>query len=353
MNMPSDPLQQTLERTGFRASLTPEYTEGHAPANQHRELQAPPGQPASYFGMPALKKPEWTWCVPAYFFIGGTASGAYIVATIADMLGCPQDRWHVLSGRLIALVGILASLPLLVADLGRPERFLNMLRVFKPRSMMSTGSWALTAFGGFSVLAVAVELLRALSPRWPLLRDLLGPLRRLAWLGALPASYVGSYTGVLLSATNVPLWAGNRFLMGPLFFSSAMSCGLAATSLGARLFGPFSSSADERFGRAEQRVLATELAITAASALMLRGLARPLLTGRWGRLYQLGSLGAGMVLPLLLPRLGLRGGFWRAVSSVLVLIGGASTRFAVTEAGKESADDPHAYFAYTAPDRQA
>jgi formate-dependent nitrite reductase membrane component NrfD len=302
--------------------------------------------------MPAIKKPEWTWAVPAYFFIGGTASGAYIVATIADVLGRREDRAHVLAGRLIALFGVLLSLPLLVADLGRPERFLNMLRVFKPRSMMSTGSWALTAFGGFSGLAVGVELLRALGPRWPLLRLLIGPLRVLSWLGVLPAMYVGGYTGVLLSATNVPLWAGNRSLMGPLFFSSAMSCGLAATNLGARLFGPFGSSSDERFGRAEQRVLTTELAITAGSALMLRGLARPLLTGRWGRLFQVGSLGAGMLLPLLLPRLGLRRGFWAVVSSALVLIGGASTRFAVTEAGKESADDPRAYFAYTAPETQ-
>jgi formate-dependent nitrite reductase membrane component NrfD len=351
MNTGSDALQQALERTGFRASLSAEYTAGHAPANQHRDLQPPPRQ-SSYFGMPALKKPEWTWCVPAYFFIGGTASGAYIVATIADMLGRREDRAHVLAGKLIALFGVLVSLPLLVADLGRPERFLNMLRVFKPRSMMSTGSWALTAFGGFSGLAVAVELLRALSPRWPLLRFLVGPLRVVSWLGILPAMYVGSYTGVLLSATNVPLWAGNRFLMGPLFFSSAMSCGLAATNLGAHLRAPFSASGEERFGRAEQRVLTTELAITAASALMLRGLARPLMTSRWGRLYQMGSLGAGMLLPLLLPRLGLQGGVWGVVSSVLVLIGGGSTRFAVTEAGKESADDPHAYFAYTAPDTQ-
>jgi formate-dependent nitrite reductase membrane component NrfD len=351
MNTGSDPLQQALERTGFRASLAAEYPAGHAPANQHRELQSPSNKP-SYFGLPAIKRPEWTWTVPAYFFVGGTASGVYIVATLADMLGRREDRARVLAGRSIALFGVLLSLPLLVADLGRPERFLNMLRVFKPRSMMSTGSWALTAFGGFSGLAVGVELLRALSPRWPLVRFLVGPLRVLSWLGLLPAMYVGSYTGVLLSATNVPLWAGNRFLMGPLFLSSAMSCGLAATNLGARLCGPFSSSAEERFGRAEQRVLATELAIMAASALMLRGLARPLLTGRWGRLFQLGSLGGGTVLPLLLPRLGLRGSFWSAVSSVLVLIGGASTRFAVTEAGKESADNPQAYFAYTAPGMQ-
>jgi formate-dependent nitrite reductase membrane component NrfD len=350
MNTPPDGLHDALERTGFRASLAPEYTLGRAPALQHR-AGGPPSE-ASYFGLPAMKKPEWEWFVPAYFLVGGTASGAYITATLADIVGRRSDRPYVVAGRLIALLGVLASLPLLVADLGRPERFLNMLRVFKPRSMMSTGSWALTIFGGFAGLGVGVEVLRLLSPRWPLLRVLVLPLRVLSWLGALPAMYVGSYTGVLLSATNVPLWAGNRFLMGPLFFSSALSCGLAATRLGARLCGPLGPLGEERFERAEQRVLITELAITAASAVTLRGAARPLLTGRWGRLYQMGSLGAGLLLPLVLARLGLRGGFWGTASSVLVLIGGASTRFAVTEAGKESADDPRAYFAYTTPEAQ-
>jgi formate-dependent nitrite reductase membrane component NrfD len=311
-----------------------------------------PEQPASYFGLPAIKKPDWTWSVPAYFFLGGTASGAYIGATLADILGRREDRSYVTAGRIIGLLGVFLSVPLLVVDLGRPERFLNMLRVFKPNSMMSTGSWALTMFGGFSGLAVGVEVLRGLSRRWPLLGMVVGPLRVLSWFGILPAMYVGSYTGVLLSATNVPLWAGNRFLMGPLFLSSAMSCGLSATSLAARFRGPRSRSSEERFKRAEHRALTTELAITVVSALMLRGLAHPLLTGRWSRFYQGASLGAGLLVPLMLSRLGLRGSFWGSVSSVLVLIGGISTRFAITEAGKESADDPHAYFAYTAPDPQ-
>jgi formate-dependent nitrite reductase membrane component NrfD len=340
-------MREALERTGYRASLAPEYVDGNAPS-----LQQPVAEPASnpsYFELPAIKKPEWGWYVPAYFFVGGTASGAYITATLADIVGRRGDRPYVLAGRLIALSGVLASLPLLVADLGRPERFLNMLRVFKPRSMMSTGSWALTTFGGFAGLAVSVEVLRLLGTRWSLLRLLVGPLRVLSWFGALPAMYVGGYTGVLLSSTNVPLWAGNRFLMGPLFLSSAMSCGLAATSLVAGLRGRPSSSAARRYAVAEHRVLTTELVITFASAVALRGLAKPLLSGRWSRLYLLGSLGCGMLAPLLLERLGMRGGFWSWVSSLLVLVGGACTRFALIEAGKESADDPHAYFAYTRP----
>ena len=123
-------MKDALERTGYRASLAPEYTDGHAPALQHRVGE--PASDPSYFGLPAIKKPDWSWAVPAYFFIGGTASGAYITATLADIIGRRGDRPYVVAGRVIALVGVIASLPLLVADLGRPERFLNMLRVFKP-----------------------------------------------------------------------------------------------------------------------------------------------------------------------------------------------------------------------------
>src|SRR5206468_8063843 len=138
-----------------------------------------------------------------------------------------------------------------IADLGRPERFLNMLRVFKPTSMMNLGSWGLTVFGLFTGVAVVAQLLHDVGPRVPLARLIAQPLRLLSWLGLPPAMFVGSYTGLLLTATNVPLWAGNRLLMGPLFFSSALSTGLAATSLVARLLGPSNRKSRERLELAE------------------------------------------------------------------------------------------------------
>ena len=187
-------LRETLERTGFRASLAQEYTAGRAPATQRGDARdfEPEG---SYFGMPAIKHPEWGWYVPAYFFVGGTAAGAYISATLADIVGREEDRGYVRAGRLVALLGLLLSPPLLVLDLGRPERFLNMLRVFKPRSMMNTGSWALSLFGLFGGLATLVEALHWLGRGRPALRVLATVLRPLSWLGLLPALYVGSSRG--------------------------------------------------------------------------------------------------------------------------------------------------------------
>jgi formate-dependent nitrite reductase membrane component NrfD len=337
-------LEDVLDRTGRRASLAPEYTAGQAPATQRGAGRQPDGD-ASYFGLPAIKFPGWGWHVPAYFFVGGTAAGAYISATLADIVGRRDDRGYVRAGRLVALVGLLLSPPLLIIDLGRPERFLNMLRVLKPRSMMNTGTWALSLFGLFGGLATLVELLHWLGrgrPAWRLLAAALGPL---SWLGLLPACYVGSYTGVLLSTTNVPLWARNHRLLGPLFFSSAMSSGLAATTLATRLLGGATPSNHRRLARAERTVLWTELGLTLASGLALRGLARPLLAGRWAPRYLVGAIGAGLLGPL---ALGDRPGGLAVLRSLLVLLGALTTRFAWTEAGKESANDPHAYFASTA-----
>ena len=97
-----------------------------------------------YYGQPMLKKPVWTWEVPTYFFVGGLAGPAAIIAAVADR----NDGRDALArdAHWIAAGGGLASAALLTTDLGRPERFFNMLRVFKPRSPMSVGSWLLMAF---------------------------------------------------------------------------------------------------------------------------------------------------------------------------------------------------------------
>jgi formate-dependent nitrite reductase membrane component NrfD len=292
----------------------------------------------SYHGRPAIQRPEWLWDVPAYFFAGGMASGAYILATVLDILGREEDRPLVRAGRLVALAGMLVSPALLIADLGRPERFLNMLRVFRPRSVMNMGSWAISLFGLFAGLGVFIEIARAVGLA-------LGPLRVLSWLGVVPAVVVGSYTGVLLAATNVPLWAANRLWMGPLFFASAMSSGLAATRLLGGMLGPVYPAARSRLGTAETVALTAELAFTAASGLTLRRLARPLLRGRWARPYLFGCVGLGTLAPLMLAR---RGGTRGEIAASLLAIGGSALlRVCWTEAGKESADDPHAYFTYT------
>src|SRR5581483_8123899 len=105
----------------------------------------PPAEAVGYYGLPVLKAPVWTWEIPLYFFVGGTAGAAAVLAAAYAMFG--QAPLVARRARWIALAGGLLSPVLLISDLGRPERFLNMLRVFKWRSPMSMGSWILAVFG--------------------------------------------------------------------------------------------------------------------------------------------------------------------------------------------------------------
>ncbi|MCU1672289.1 MAG: polysulfide reductase, partial [Frankiales bacterium] len=115
----------------------------------------------SYYGRPVVKASPWEKDIPAYLFLGGLAAGSSLLSAGADLTDRPALRR---TGRLGALVGISASMAALVHDLGRPERFVNMLRVAKPTSPMSVGTWILTAYGPMAGLAGAAEL-RALAPK--------------------------------------------------------------------------------------------------------------------------------------------------------------------------------------------
>ena len=145
--------------------------------------------------------------MPLYFWVGGMASGAAGVALAADLAG---DEWSASVARKVALAVVLPAPALLIGDLGRPGRFLNMLRIFKPRSPMNLGAWCLVSFTAVGAGAVGA--------------DLLGRRRTARGLGAVNAllgGYLGSYTGVLLAATAVPVWARSRIFLGPIFVSTA------------------------------------------------------------------------------------------------------------------------------------
>ena len=120
-----------------------------------------------YYGRPLLKEPTWTWEVPLYFFVGGAAGAAAVVGAAARALGDGDDADLVRDARWVAALGGALSAPLLISDLGRPERFLNMLRVWKPQSPMSVGAWTLTAFGSSAGAAAFAELVGRRAARTP------------------------------------------------------------------------------------------------------------------------------------------------------------------------------------------
>lgn len=195
-------------------------------AEKHGQLQVvgarPTGAPfpqaspqTGYYGIPLLKEPPWTWEIPLYFFVGGAAGAAAVVGAIADYTGA--DRKLVRDARWIAAAGSVISPALLIADLGRPERFLAMLRVFKPQSPMSVGVWTLLGFSTGAGAAAFAGLLRdRYGPSLPL-RVLENAGQAASLTFGLPFS---NYTGVLIGASAIPVWNHNAGDL-PLHFAAS------------------------------------------------------------------------------------------------------------------------------------
>ena len=276
---------------------------------------------------PMMKPAVWTWEVPLYFWLGGIAGGSSLVGFACDVAG---DEDSAAVARKVALGAAIPCAPLLIMDLGRPERFLNMLRVFKPRSPMSMGAWCLASFSTVAGLAVAA--------------DVAGQRRIARPLGALLAffgTYLGSYTGALLGATAVPVWARSRHLLGPIFVCTATATGAATNRLVLVAMGvPVGHPTRNALGTIETVAMAGELALSTLNEKRLGRLAESLAQGRPGALFRFAKWAVRVGLALRLARG--RGPVVHHVASVLYLAAGLAFRMAWVGAGRTSASDDEA-----------
>jgi len=275
---------------------------------------------ASYYGQPVIKPPVWTSEVPLYFFTGGLAGASAGLGLLAGLRGddeLARRAWGA------SLAGIAVSPPLLISDLGRPERFLNMLRMLKVTSPMSVGSWVLAAASP----AVGVAAANAWTGRFARAARFARPAA--AALG-LPLS---TYTAALLANTSVPVWHEAR---GRLPFVFAAGAGAAAGGIGVAVTPVASASAARRLavGGAAAELLAIKV--------MHRGLGElgePYGEGAAGRYARVARLvtGAGAAVV----GLGARRSRAAAVAGgALVAAGALAERFSVFHAGRQSAADP-------------
>ena len=204
-----DPRESRLEEIRRQAELDTLNAPGIRPAGSPMPVASPW---TGYYQQPLLKKPQWTPLIPLYFFVGGAAGSLGVIGSLADLLGA--DRELARRSRSMASAGAAISSVLLIADLGRPSRFLNMLRVFKPQSPMSVGSWVLS---GFSASATASTLADLLDPQ----ADghlISGFLRGLGRTGCVVFGMpFHNYTGVLIGASAIPVW-NNRIRSLPREF---------------------------------------------------------------------------------------------------------------------------------------
>jgi formate-dependent nitrite reductase membrane component NrfD len=269
-----------------------------------------------YYGRPVVKEPVWSPEVAIYFWLGGLAGMSAVLGFAARLVGRPRlARASLLTG----FGALLGCPPLLIADLGRPERFYNMLRVFKPTSPMSVGSWVLSAFGGALGLAAASEVT--------------GWLRPIGRLGELGAAIFGlplfTYTAVLLADTSVPVWHEARLQLPFVFAGSAAASAGAA----AAILTPSSESGPARalaiFGAG------TELGAVALMERKLGPVARHYHNGPAAipaRMARMLTAGGALLM--------LGGGRYRVgatIAGTMILAGSLAERFAVLRAGPTSA----------------
>ena len=295
-------------------------------------LMVPPAEFRSYYGRPILKQPTWKVPdVPAYLYMGGAAGVSAAMAALADLTGRPDLRRV---GRLAAAAGATVSVGALIHDLGRPERFLNMLRVFKPTSPLSVGSWLLAPFGALAAAAGAAEL----TGRAP-------AFGRLAGTGAgLLGPGLTTYTAVLLADTAVPAWHEAYRELPFVFAGSALASGGGIGLLAGRDTGPAR--------RVAVAGAALELAASTVLERRIGFAARAYTGGRPGRVLRGARLAtaAGTLGALAGGRLTGPPGRWLGVVGGLLLnAAAAATRYGVYDAGRVSAADP----AYTVVPQRA
>jgi hypothetical protein len=292
----------------------------------------PPAEFGSYYGKPIVKAPVWHHDIAAYLFTGGLAAGSSLLAAAGDLTGRPALRR---AGRIASLGAVTASAWFLIHDLGRPARFHHMLRVAKPTSPMSVGTWILTAFGPAAGLAAIAEAAPLLPARGlpGLARKLLPPLGTAGQYGAaLTAPALATYTAVLLSDTSTPSWHEAYGELPFVFAGSALASGAGIGLIAA----PCAQAGPAR-----------RLAVCGA-AMELYGahrvettkgiLSEPYRTGRAGKLLRAGrALTAAGVVGALLGR---RSRVVSALSGLSLLTASLATRFGIFDGGVASAKDP-------------
>ncbi len=321
-------------------------TNGRVQTSHHPETD-PKRNDRNYYGIPPIKRAHWTWQIPLYFWLGGIGAGVHLFSTVAQLLG-HEDRALMRTSRYTVLVTMLLSPVLLIWDLGRPERFYNMLRILKLRSPMSTQSWSLFVFGQLSGLIAARQAAEDGLLGHNFLSRLLIRLipARLLSVLALPFGlFVGFNTGNLISATSVPIWARNWALMAPTFLASGASTAFSFLSLVLHLGHRGQPKTLRALRRAEKATLLIEAGLVAASLARMSRWAKPLFSKETGPLFVGGALLAGIVAPIAL-LFGRESRGKSLLASVLVLLGGLAFRFSMILAGRQSANDPEAYFTF-------
>ncbi len=299
----------------------------------------------TYYDRPMLKAPHWEWNVVTYLFLGGIMGGLGLIQLLARPEREP-DRKLKRTARYTSFLLAAANPAILITHLGRPERFLKMLRIVKFKSPMSLGTWGLVLYSGAAAANIVRELaVEGRVPRW--LRFLTP--RVMTPAQALLGAFTAGYTGVLLSSTANPFWGSGKRHIPAMSVCSGVASACALLNFLGAIEGNTEPS---------QRLERLEIVAGAAEIFILNDFERrhpqytkPFFKGKRGERLRAYTMLAGTLAPIALNVLGIMTKFPKPLeamrvigASFLTLAGGYVLRESLIEAGKDAVRDPHAAF---------
>jgi len=278
----------------------------------------------TYYDRPAVKSSVWGARVALYTVLGGMAGAAQAIGVLASAILRRPTTIARNANRIGVAIGAGAGPALLIADLHTPNRWYNMLRIFRRTSPMSIGTYVLTTFAGSSLLAAA-------------------GVRSAQVPAALAGAGMATYTPALLAATATPLWSSTPRLLAAEFATSAFATGAAVLSLAEHLGGSDDTEALDRIA------LVSVIAHAAASIAARRehereGVERPLSEGRWSTMHKAGiALGIALPVACYAMNFGRPNARRSMLAAIGIGVGGFLTRWALIGAGNESARSAREY----------
>lgn len=295
---------------------------------------------------PNAQSPHWEWYfIALYFFVGGTAAGAYFIGSLVELFGAEKYRAISKAAYYIAFPLVLLCPIFLIGDLGQMGRFTYLF--FGPggalyvnwQSPVSFGSWALLIFGGMAFLSFLDNLVQDGKLKFAPFANLYNRRPRMVYaiVGSLAGFFIAGYTGTLLNLTARPLWAATDPLLGALFIASGASSGAAAIALVMSVQKMLKGDTYERLEYFDRIAMIVEAVLIVAAIVIAGQFSAPLMSGMYAVMFWGGAVLLGIVVPFALnwnaSRQG-KAGSMVTLTALLVLLGGALLRIALVQAGQ-------------------
>jgi polysulfide reductase chain C len=291
---------------------------------------------------------QWGMPIIIYLFLGGLAGGAYLIAALADLCDLEEKKTIAKIGFSVALPAIIIGGVCLIGDLGRPDRFLNVLKIYKFTSPMSVGVWGVITFSAFSVISFL--MIHGMDEKstgiWKLgyYISLVVPRKAVNAVGLSAAVFLAAYTGVLLTETSRPFWSDTPFL-GALFLASGVSTAIAFIYFFYDL-KKSDGNGDAEVGKyklklVDNMAIFAELVIILFMLIELANQHRLVLMSKVSGLFWIGVVLIGLVIPLLLNFYSMINHRIKGkklsksfVTPILIIVGGFLLRYVVVIAGQ-------------------